>query len=287
MGKALALLKLTRIEHSIMLVIAVIAAEIISGGLPSYWILALSLITPIFVSAGAFAINDYFDIKVDKANKKMRPLVTGEIKPIGALYITGISMTIGIVASAFINFYCLTIAIFFALMSLLYSYRLKETLFWGNAYIALSMVIPFIFGSYVVNASPGVAVVVVSIIVFASGLAREIHGTIRDFSGDKKERNVKTIPAVIGIRAAGWISLLLYLFAILLSIYLFIYIAPFAYNNVYALLIGITDVMLLYVGIGYVIIPKQHFYESTRNISLFAMGLALIAFGLCVIGLQI
>ncbi|MDE1869986.1 MAG: UbiA family prenyltransferase [Candidatus Micrarchaeota archaeon] len=284
MGKIGAILRLTRIEHSVMLVIAVIAAEIISGGgIPSATIFLLSLITPIFVSMGAFAINDYFDIKVDRENKKMRPLVTGEIAPSEALYITFGSMAIGVAASAFINVYCFAIAIFFAAMSLLYSYRLKEILLLGNAYIALSMVIPFVFGSYVMSAIPSLSVVIISLIVFASGLAREIHGTIRDYRGDKKMRNVKTLPISIGIKGAAWISLLLYLFAIILSVYLFAYVAPFILNPIYALLIGITDLMLLYVGIGYILRPVQKFYDKTRNISLFAMGLALIAFLLCVL----
>jgi len=41
--------------------------------------------------------------------------------------------------------------------------------------------------------------------------------------------------------------------------------------------------MLLYVGVGYIARPVQKFYDKTRNISLFAMGLALIAFLLCVL----
>lgn len=286
MGKLGALFRLTRFEHSIMLVVAVVAAQIISGGIaPDIGVFIRSLITPIFISAGAFAINDYFDIKVDKENKKMRPLVTGEIKPVTALYVTAFSMALGIFASFFINIYCFAIALFFALMSLLYSYRLKETLFLGNAYIALSMVIPFIFGSYVVNSSPGTAVIVISVIVFASGLAREIHGTIRDYQGDKKIRNVKTLPRKIGIGASATISLLLYLFAIILSIYLFLYVPPFTNSMTYAVLVGLTDLMLLYVGIGYLMFPKQKFYDKTRNISLFAMGIALIAFALCALGL--
>ncbi|MDE1762597.1 MAG: UbiA family prenyltransferase, partial [Candidatus Micrarchaeota archaeon] len=89
MGKFAEILRLTRIEHSIMLVIAVLAAELIAnhGVLPSAPTLAFSLITPIFISMGAFAINDYFDIKVDRANRKNRPLVAGTLRPHEALFI--------------------------------------------------------------------------------------------------------------------------------------------------------------------------------------------------------
>ena len=52
MGKISAVLRLTRIEHSLMLVFAVLAAELITKGLPSANYLALSFITPIFISKG-------------------------------------------------------------------------------------------------------------------------------------------------------------------------------------------------------------------------------------------
>ena len=279
MGKFTDILKLTRIEHSIMLVIAVLAAEIIVGGkLPSASTLAFSIITPIFVSMGAFAINDYFDVDVDRLNKKNRPLVTGSLSRVDALYVTIASMAIGAGASYFINIYCFAIAIFFAVISILYSYRLKETLFWGNAYVAISMVIPFVYGNYVMSLTLSPAIVIVSAIIFASGLAREIHGTIRDYKGDSKARNVRSFPKTIGISGSAWLSLLLYLAAIALSVYLFINVRPFAYNIVYAIPVAVTDLLLIYVGIGYITNPKQQFYDRTRNMSLAAMVIALIAF---------
>ncbi|MDE1805032.1 MAG: UbiA family prenyltransferase [Candidatus Micrarchaeota archaeon] len=278
MGKIGAVLKLTRIEHSLLLVVAVVAAEMIVGGsVPPVWALAPSIITPIFISMGAFAINDYFDIKVDRLNKKKRPLVTGEIKPMEALQITCICMLIGVIASLFINIYCFAIAIFFAAMSLLYSYRLKEKLFWGNGYIALSMVIPFVYGNYVVSSSISEAIIVISVMIFASGLAREIHGTIRDLKGDTKVRNARTVPKVIGVRSAALVALALYITAIVLSVYLTLYVTLLYHDPVFVFLIVVTDALLLYVGVGYIVRPNQKFYDKTRNISLIAMGIALIA----------
>ena len=278
MSKLIEILKLTRIEHSAMLVIAVVAAELVTAGrLPGLGVFALSMITPIFISMGAFAINDYFDIKVDRENKKNRPLVRGTLTSAEALWISLLCIAIGVAASLFINIYCFFIALFFGAMSLLYSYRLKELLFWGNAYIALSMVIPFVFGDYVMDTMLSAGIVLVSIMIFASGLAREIHGTIRDYRGDTKVRNAITVPKVIGLKGAALFSLVLYLCAVAISVYLFFYVLPFAFNPIYALLVGITDILLVYVGIGYVAVMKQRFYDSTRNISLAAMGLALIA----------
>ena len=111
-----AILKLTRIEHSIMLIIAVLASEIITNRtLPPYFILIMSFITPIFISMGSFAINDYFDIEVDRLNKKTnRPLVNKSITPKSAFYIAIVSFFIGVFASIFISGGAFAIALIFA-----------------------------------------------------------------------------------------------------------------------------------------------------------------------------
>lgn len=275
--KAKAVLELTRIEHSAMLVIAVLAAELIAkGSFPSLPILALSLITPVFISMASFAINDYYDIEADRANKKKRPLVTGELKPIDALYVTAVSLLIGIIASALINIYAFAIALVFGLLALLYSYRLKGIVLLGNAYIAFSMAIPFIYGSYVVSSSIGPAIIFVSLMIFLSGLARETHGTVRDMEGDAR-RGFKTLPMAIGKEASGALALLLYLIAISISFYLLSSVAPFKYNLSFGAPIAVSDALLLYTAIGYLSVGSTRFYDRARNVSLIAMALALLA----------
>ncbi len=274
-SKLAAVLRLTRIEHSIMLVIAVIAAEIMAGGMPSITVFALSMVTPIFVSMAAFAINDYFDIGVDRRNRRQRPLVTGEITPNGALRITAVCLAVGIGASSFINPYALAIAALFGALALLYSYRLKELLFWGNAYVAFSMAIPFIYGNYVVSSSMPYGILLVSAMIFLSGLAREIHGTIRDMKGDAQARAARTFPRVIGRRRSAFLALSLYALAIAISAYLFFAVQPFRQNLAYALPILAVDIMLAYLGIEYLYRKGRRFYGHARNVSLAAMALAL------------
>ncbi len=231
-NKVKAVLKLTRIEHSLMLVVAVLAGELIAGGLPGLPVLVLSLITPIFISMAAFAINDYFDMEVDRVNRKERPLVRGELSTSAALYVAAASLLIGMFASILINADAFIIALIFGVLAFLYSYRLKGVVLLGNAYIAFSMAIPFIFGNYVVGKGIGIGIGLVAGMVFVSGLAREIHGTVRDVRGDSKARGLKTLPQLIGTGASSALALLLYLFAILISIYLFIAVRPFRHNAV-------------------------------------------------------
>ncbi len=277
MSKLVALLRLTRAEHSIMLIIAVIAAEFIAKGIPSPSLLVLSLIAPASISMASFAINDYFDVAVDKANKRMRPIVTGELTKDDALLVTAAGMLIGIIASAFINVQCFAIALIFGILALLYSYRLKEILLIGNAYIAFSMAIPYIFGSYVVSNSIGAGIAIVAVLTFLSGIAREIHGTIRDLRGDHL-RKAKTIPRAIGIRNSAVLAMCLYLAAVVLSLYLFMSVPPFRDNLAYLPLILASDCMLLYISVGYLGTARKGFYDFARNLSLVAMSLALLAF---------
>ena len=276
--KLVAVLKLTRIEHSLMLVIAVVAAELLaSGSLPPLPILILSLIAPVFISMASFAINDYFDVEADRINKKMRPLVTGDLTRRGALYITVISLFIGVAASALINQYAFAITFIFGALAMLYSYSLKRMFVIGNAYIGLSMVIPYLFGNYVVSTSIGASIILVSVMTFISGFAREVQGTIRDYEGDVKARKVMTIPTVIGKKASALLALFLYVVAVLVSAYMFVYIMPFRYNLVFGIPVALSDVMLLYVGATYLSKNAERKYGMGRNVSLFAMGLALVA----------
>jgi geranylgeranylglycerol-phosphate geranylgeranyltransferase len=284
MNKIKAVLKLTRIEHSLMLVIAVIAGEVIALGVngivPSALVLALSIITPIFVSMGSFAINDYYDVKADRANKRMdRPLVNGSLTRKGALQIALISFAIGVLASLFINAYAFVIALVFAILAILYSYKLKDKLLVGNVYIAFSMVIPFIYGNYVVSTMLRANIVLISIIIFLAGAAREIHGMIRDYKGDAAARKSENLLYHVGQNRSAQLAAVLYIEAIMVSIYMFFFTPPFAFNLVYIAPIIITDIALAYIAYGYIVDKKSRgFYSLSRNLSLAVMALSLLAF---------
>lgn len=274
MEKVLSILKLTRFEHSILLIIAVIGAEVLAGGPPDIQIAALSVIAPVFLSMSAFAINDYFDIKVDRENGKKRPLVTGELKPSDALVVTFFSMAIGIVGGFLLNQYCFIIAVIFGILSILYSYRLKDIPIIGNSYVAFSMAIPFVFGNYVMSYKLFDSVVLIFLLIFISGLGREIHGTIRDFDGDRKRRAV-TLPMLIGRARSAYAGFLLYSMAVAISVYLFLDVLPFAGNLMYGSLMLISDFMLIYSSVPFIFSNKMG-YDYARNVSLGAMGLALL-----------
>lgn len=282
MGSLSAVMKLTRIEHSVMLAIAVVAAELISGMLPQPEIFILALIPPIFVSMGAFAVNDYFDIKVDKLNKRYdRPLVSKKISKRGAMYVIISCFVIGILPSIFVNAYAFVIVLAFAALAILYSYKLKEVLLIGNIYIAFTMVIPFIYGNFIVSDSFNTNIILISFVIFLSGLAREIHGMMRDYSGDVKGRNIKNVVYYLKPRNSGNIAAVLYFEAIAISIAMFFLYRPFQGNAVYLIPIVTVDIALAYVallGIFKSRSAKPNTYSIIRNASLGAMSVALITY---------
>ncbi len=278
MNKLEAVMRLTRIEHSAMLAVAVIAAEVISGYLPSAPVLALSLITPVFISMGSFALNDYFDVAADTINRRRRPIVTGAVTRREALAVGVAAMLVGVAASAFINAPALAVALGFALIAALYSYKLKDMPLAGNAFIALSMAIPFIYGNFVVVGALQASIVMIALVVFLSGLAREIHGMIRDYAGDVRARHTRNIVRTIGIRRSAYVALALYVEAIGISAYMFFAALPFAGNAVYIAPILAVDMALLYVAVRYAGKPSRRFFDTARGISLGAMAASILIF---------
>jgi geranylgeranylglycerol-phosphate geranylgeranyltransferase len=280
MTKIIDLIKLTRIEHSIMLAIAVLIGEIISAQkLPESSIVLLSFIPAILLGMASFSINDYFDLKSDRINKRFdRPLVAGKISPKFAHNFAIALFLVGILTSFVVNLNAFIITTVFAFLSYLYSYKLKDIAFIGNVYIAMTMAIPFIYGNFVVNYNLDTGASILGLIAFTTGLAREITGTIRDIGGDKKARGSKTLPIITGIKNSAYIASFLYIIAIILGLIPYLYISNYRYKIYYIIPVIITDVILIYIALNIIRNQKIGFLKKCRNLSLLAMFIGLLGF---------
>ncbi|MGI0135155.1 MAG: hypothetical protein ACREBW_09390, partial [Candidatus Micrarchaeaceae archaeon] len=115
--------------------------------------------------------------------------------------------------------------------------------------------------------------------IFLSGLAREIHGMVRDYEGDKKARDVRNLIFHIGERRSSIFALTLYCEAVALSMFMFFFMFPFAGNLFYIAAIAVVDALLLYVAIASIRKNNtRRFFGMSRNISLGAMALALVVY---------
>lgn len=246
----------------------------------------LTFLTVLFLEASTFALNDYYDLEIDKKNKRLdRPLIRGDIAPKTALYLFFVLFPLGILSSFFVNFTCFIIALVTAVFAILYDVKMKKIKLLGNFYIAYAMAIPFIFGGAAVLEKNTLTffvippvVFIIALIAFFAGVGREIMKDVMDFEGDRK-RGVKSFPSYVGIRASNVLSAIFYIIAIALSfIPFFMESYGFYYRNMYYLsIVLVTDTMLLSTSLQ-LIFKKQVDMKFYRMFTLVAIFVGLLAF---------
>lgn len=290
--KARAIWELMRLEHGFMLFLAIFIGSIISqrtlldSVLPPLDKVILTFFTALFLEASTFALNDYYDLPIDKINKRTdRPLVRGDIKPQTALYLFYILFPLGLLCSFFVNMTCFIIATVTAFLSVLYDAKMKKIKLIGNFYIAYIMSIPFVFGGATVLEYSSIslsginpAIYTIALIAFLAGSGREIMKDVMDFEGDRKI-GVRSLPRYIGKRKSNTIAAIFYVSAIVLSFFPYIS-ESFAFyykNNFYLGLVLLTDIILIYVSL-HLILKKSPKMKLFRKLSLISIFIGLIAF---------
>jgi geranylgeranylglycerol-phosphate geranylgeranyltransferase len=270
-----------------MIAIAILIGSLIAlkgEGFPSFDKFILTFFTALFLEASTFALNDYYDLEIDKKNKRVdRPLVRGDILPRTALYSFFILFPLGIISSFFVNTACFIIALITALLAILYDAKMKKIKLLGNFYIAYVMAIPFIFGGAAILENDVLffeidpAIYIIALIAFFAGSGREIMKDVMDFEGDVK-KGVKSFPKYIGERKSNILAGIFFIIAICLSLLPFIIKDQIYYLNYsYLLLVFITDVMLLSTSFQ-LIIKKKPNLKIYRSFTLFAIFIGLVAF---------
>jgi 4-hydroxybenzoate polyprenyltransferase len=182
-----------------------------------FFLLSLSTV---MIAAAGYAINDYFDVRIDKVNKPERMIIDKGIKrrvAIGAHTVMNLlAIIIGLYVSwaaghwkfVFIFILCAT-GLWF------YSTTFKRQFFIGNFVIALfTALVPLIVGIYELVAyydkelatidfrrGAWTLILALSFFAFITTLLREIIKDIEDYNGDK-EYGCKTMPVIMGIKGA-------------------------------------------------------------------------------------
>jgi|Deesub1362A_J573_1020465.scaffolds.fasta_scaffold02757_9 geranylgeranylglycerol-phosphate geranylgeranyltransferase len=269
--------ELTRFEHALMYGLAVLIGVIVSGGELHRVPVISGMLTAIFVEMGTFALNDYFDLEVDRKNKRYdRPLVRGDLKPEIALYIGIITIPLGILFSAFINIYCFIIALFVALLGIYYDVKMKDFGIPGNIYIAFSMAIPFLFGGFI-TLSITKPLLVLFGMSFVAGFGREVMKGVMDVEGDAL-RDVKSIARIFGIEKAKKIASISYLTAIALSPIPFFIQGAYERDFLYAFFVIIADLMFIHISWKLIKEEGIEIVRKMRKKSLKAILSGLIGF---------
>ena len=169
-----------------------------------------SLISTLLLLSANMAINDLFDLKIDRINHSDRPLVSGEIKIKEAILLV-ISL---IFFTELINIFLLPQKLqnsihLSVLFTFIYTPILKKILFIKNISCALMVAYSIFFGGFAAYNNFNLFelnnklkfLYQVIIFVFFGSLYNEILLDIRDYEGDKKN-NISTIATVFGNKNA-------------------------------------------------------------------------------------
>lgn len=211
------------------------------------FIKVLSIIATLFITAGGYVINDYFDIKIDMINKPDKVIITNSISKKSAMnfYITltAIGILCGLTCAIFLR--SITIALIFIItpgVLWFYSASYKRQLIIGNIIVAIcaSLVIllplicvsTFLTDNYpMIQETPIIKKIYSWVCSFAGfsfifTFIREIVKDLEDIPGDR-EMECHTIPVVWKESTAKIIVTTLLILANILLTYVTLKVIPF------------------------------------------------------------
>ena len=218
MGELGGFLRLIRPLNCLMMGFAVIVGASLVSSLEFSINLLLGFVTSFTLTGASMAINDYYDREIDAINEPKRPIPSGAVSPKETLLFALVLSIVGFATAFgtnFPNFSCLIVAVIAWIVSVTYITEGKRTGLPGNFLVSVCVVIPFIYGSFVVE-KPELPIIIFTAIVFLSNTGREVAKGIVDVEGDKSQ-NVRTIAVLYGERTAAIVSSIFYVLAVSLS----------------------------------------------------------------------
>lgn len=189
---------------------------------PALLDLAIACSVVALVAAGGYAVNDYFDYRVDLVNKPYRPIPSGRVTLSEALRLSIALGVAGVLLSAYFGALSLLYVVLNSLLVYAYSAKIKEAGLLGNLVVSLEGAATIVYGSLVVYLRTGapealLASIIPSSIAFTLLLGREVVKTIEDYYADT-ERNVRSLPRTIGLRASAAVASAILLTVLPLSV---------------------------------------------------------------------
>lgn len=266
-------------DHDVMLAAGVVIGYAISGGslLQNPARVTFAALTAFFIGAGAFALNDYMDVEIDRKNRRTdRPLVRGDLSPRTALSAFLVLVPVGLACSFLVNLPCFAIAMVTAAFAIFYDLWVKKLKLIGNFYIAYMMAVPFVFGGAAVSSVPS-GTLVLSAMAYLSGFGREVMKDIIDLPGDRVA-GVRSFPSWIGERRSRILSFAMFLAAVLMSPIPFILgPEPYLMNPFYMGPVLIAAAIFLFVAFS-VVRGRGRDLAPCRSMTLAGMLFGLLGF---------
>jgi geranylgeranylglycerol-phosphate geranylgeranyltransferase len=239
--------RLSRPVNVLITLVSIPVACWIAGGTAGDWFLILlAALAGALVTAGANAINDAFDIEIDRINRPNRPLPRGILKQRDARRMWLVMSISAIGINIFINLFALLIVLFAVVLLYYYSARLKKTILAGNFVVGLMTGITFIYGGAVIGSID--RAIIPALFAFLVNLARELVKDVEDIEGDRMKDAV-TLPVRYGVKLSLGLSTALLLLLIGTTIAAAsseVYHKPFLYIVLIADLLMIVSIVMMW-----------------------------------------
>jgi len=213
-------------------------------GIPPIHLSLFSLFIPIFGWIAGLYLADYLDRSLDKIQKEHRPIPSGRIKPIEALFIGGLFVLTGTILTALFrieNFLFIPLS---GILVFTYAKYTKSKSFLGNINRGLLALTSFYFGVSAISFTLGEIpsyIWPISLVFLIHDMNTNLVGTFRDIEGDKKAGYL-TIPVKYGIKPALIFSSILTILWLFLTL---LFSIIYQVNNFYFFIIILIDIILL------------------------------------------
>lgn len=156
------------------------------------------------VCAAGNIVNDLVDEDIDRINRPLRLLVTGEISRNTAIRLAIIINISAVLLCSLVNLEVFLSVIFAIVLLFIYNFKAKQIPVLGNLIIAFLGGLTFITGGLAVDriltfTLPGP--LIPAVFAFLFHMAREIVKDVEDIEGDRRV-GVNTLPQIVGVSRA-------------------------------------------------------------------------------------
>ena len=201
--------------------------------------IVLAAISAMAVTAAANAINDAFDVSIDRINRPLRPIPSGKVTARAATLTWLIGALIGIGVSLLLSVEHVLIASASIMLVYLYSAVLKRAGLVGNIVVSGVVAMSLVYGG-LATGTIGKAWIGF-FLAFLLTLAREIAKDLEDLEGDRQD-GVNSLPIAIGHTNTRRFGVALVLVTVIVSPLPFLFSG---FDRLYLLGIAATDLLLL------------------------------------------
>ena len=190
-------IKLLRPLNVMTSALAIIIATAILEGLNNHHVLLITTTVVMLYTAASNALNDALDYEIDLINRPKRPIPLGYVSIKGALFISFLLFTFGVVLCLQLPDMAIVIGVFISLpLMVTYSTSLKGRYLIGNLVVSLLLGASFLFvGASHEMTSP---MLIPMLLAFGLTFLREIIKDVADIEGDIS-LGLKTYPIISGV----------------------------------------------------------------------------------------